>query len=292
MKQQDVIINELSLDGQYKDVETFAKEGLLSLYSALNDVKSLRAVDLLKSSELLTRPVVNDNDLSTVLSTLNFQRFTTIQRFKRDVYSQLSEPFWDTRPKQDTNTKYEYKDEEVNGKSLAEAHARDAVLLSYQGGGYDENTLIIRQTDSNGGIISKNIVNVSRSNQFLENGYESGKISFKEYVRNFAWSKLDFSELDNKIGLDLIPKELESIFLSGFQKFDNLDWAIIPKDDGLNYKKFNWNKNTKDFFAIEYWNKGISKFRIDQAKRCFGYVENSVFHVLRLDLTHKLSDLG
>lgn len=292
MKQQDVIINELSLVGQFKDVEAFAKEGLNVLYPALLNIEDVRDVNLLKSSSLLSKLVTDKLDLQTILFTSSNRKFASIQGIKRHLYSQIKEPFWDSDPKQDLDSEYTFQEKSVGLTSLAEAHARNAILLSYQGGGYDKCPLEITQIAKNGEEDAKHIINITKTDQFLEEGYEAGVISFEEYVRHTNWIKFDFSELDNKIGFDLIAKELEGIFLSGFQKFDSLDWSDIPKDDGLDYKKFNKNKNTKDFFAEEYWNKGINKFRIDRAKRCFGYAENGIFHILRLDLTHRLSDLG
>lgn len=47
-----------------------------------------------------------------------------------------------------------------------------------------------------------------------------------------------------------------------------------------------------NFGSLHLWKKGIKKFRITQRNRCFGYVENGVFYVLRFDLDHELSDVG
>lgn len=38
--------------------------------------------------------------------------------------------------------------------------------------------------------------------------------------------------------------------------------------------------------------EGIKKVKITQRNRCFGYVDNGVFYVLRFDLDHELSDVG
>ena len=52
------------------------------------------------------------------------------------------------------------------------------------------------------------------------------------------------------------------------------------------------NKKSKRYFSDEQWKKGIKKFRITQRNRCFGYVNNGIFYVLRFDLDHELSDVG
>lgn len=52
------------------------------------------------------------------------------------------------------------------------------------------------------------------------------------------------------------------------------------------------NKKIKRYFSDDLWKKGVKKFRITQRNRCFGYVDNGVFYVLRFDLDHELSDVG
>lgn len=82
------------------------------------------------------------------------------------------------------------------------------------------------------------------------------------------------------------------MFKSTFGKFESLSWQQIATDDGLDYKEFSKNKKTSAYFSDDEWCYGIHKFRIDQKIRCFGNTINGIFHVLRFDLDHKLSDLG
>ena len=70
------------------------------------------------------------------------------------------------------------------------------------------------------------------------------------------------------------------------------NWIAIATDKGLDYKTYNKNKKSKRYFSDEQWKKGIKKFRITQRNRCFGYVNNGIFYVLRFDLDHELSDVG
>ena len=77
-----------------------------------------------------------------------------------------------------------------------------------------------------------------------------------------------------------------------FKKFETLTWNQIMVDDALDYKEFHKNRNTRVFFTKEQWEKTIRKFRVNDKIRCFGYQLNNKFYVLRLDLEHRLSDLG
>ena len=51
-------------------------------------------------------------------------------------------------------------------------------------------------------------------------------------------------------------------------------------------------KKSKRYFSDNLWKKGIKKIKITQRNRCFGYVDNGIFYVLRVDLDHELSDVG
>jgi len=57
-------------------------------------------------------------------------------------------------------------------------------------------------------------------------------------------------------------------------------------------KTYNKNKKSKRYFSDDLWKKGIKKFRITKRNRCFGYLENGIFYVLRFDFEHELSDVG
>ena len=71
-----------------------------------------------------------------------------------------------------------------------------------------------------------------------------------------------------------------------------MDWNAIATDKGLDYKTYKKNRKSRRYFSDDLWKKGIKKFRIAQRNRCFGYVDNGVFYVLRFDLDHELSDVG
>lgn len=118
-------------------------------------------------------------------------------------------------------------------------------------------------------------------------------MSLKKYITtHFGEGKLDFSLIDGTHGFSLIGNENQNEFIDSFRKFEELDWNTIATDKGLDYKTYNKNKKSKRYFSDEQWKKGIKKFRITQRNRCFGYVENGVFYVLRFDLDRELSDVG
>ncbi len=118
-------------------------------------------------------------------------------------------------------------------------------------------------------------------------------MSLKKYITtHFGGGKLDFSLIDDTYGFSLIDNENQNEFIDSFRKFEELDWNAIATDKGLDYKTYNKNKKSRRYFSDNLWKKGIKKFKITQWNRCFGYVNNGIFYVLRFDLDHELNDVG
>ena len=90
----------------------------------------------------------------------------------------------------------------------------------------------------------------------------------------------------------LLTMRTKTSLLIYFKKFEESDWNAIATDNGLDYKTYNKNKKSKRYFSDDLWQKSIKKFKITQRNRCFSYVDNGVFYVLRFDLDHELSDVG
>ena len=104
--------------------------------------------------------------------------------------------------------------------------------------------------------------------------------------------KLRFDYISDRYGFDLITDQNINDFLDAFRLFEEKDWHDIIVDNALDYKEFDKNRKTKQYFPDYYWSKGIYKFRISRKYRAFGYRENNIFYVLRFDLDHELSDNG
>lgn len=118
-----------------------------------------------------------------------------------------------------------------------------------------------------------------------------GRIASREvyhdpFQRRETWSSL----IDDTHGFSLIDNENQNEFIDSFRKFEELDWNAIATDNGLDYKTYNKIKKSKRYFS-DNGRKALKKFRITQRNRCFGYVDNDIFYVLRFDLDHELSDV-
>ncbi|MPN14394.1 hypothetical protein SDC9_161721 [bioreactor metagenome] len=195
----------------------------------------------------------------------------------------LDEPYWESSQRHSSEISYLLENgAEVCGSSLAEACERDKAIISFQSECFNVSKINIYKNATED-IVLDNLFDRGHCNEL---NWERNNICIKEYcVNRFEEGKLDFSQIDDKVGFDLLKEEDEELFIDTFRKFTELSWQQINVDDGLDYKFYPDKNNI--FKAVPY---KIHKFRVTQKYRCFGYTEDGVFYVLRFDLEHKLSD--
>lgn len=297
MKQEGMehILNELSLTGQYSSVDDFVKNGALPLADVLAEINQFGGSLLYKKSDFYQcKALPNKTFYEIVFACIDARWSDELRMLKSKMASLMNHPFWDTDPKQKETAIYLMVDESgnesnVSGTSVAEAFVRKACLVSFNRSAFEKTIITVKSsTDDADG----NVNNVWQKGQVCEVLRNAGFLSIPDYIVHTYSGKLDFSQIGARNGLELINSENLSLFGSAFKKFNQLSWPLINVDDGLDYKEFEKNRRTRGYFPDEIWNKGVKKFRVDQEKRCFGYVENGTFYVIRIDLDHKLSDLG
>ncbi|CAC9627344.1 hypothetical protein [uncultured Gammaproteobacteria bacterium] len=108
------------------------------------------------------------------------------------------------------------------------------------------------------------------------------------FCKNKSWSNLNFDQLEEKFGFNLLDSIQTNEFINSFNTFDSMNWSDIEQSIGLEYKPY-----TGDWFNNSgHKGKVIKKFRVSKKYRCFGYREVNIFYVLRFEIDHKISDKG
>ena len=286
---EGVIINELSLNGQFLNSHDFWKTGMPSFHRALKETISCNIKHLFKKSEFYQAKATPNETLYSLLTAPEVRIIDEARLYKSILARAIHEdPFWDCDPKQDMSVQYFVGMEDVSRSSVAEATARPVCLLSFIRSSYEKDPIIVQKDG-----VDFPVRNVWDGNQLYAILFELGKLSLKEYiVSRFSGLKLDFSLIDEKNGFFLINHENQTEFIDSFRKFIELDWHEIVTDKGLDYKSYNKTRKSRHYFTDDLWQKDIKKFRITERNRCFGYVDNGVFYVLRFDLDHELSNVG
>lgn len=297
MKQEGMehILNELSLTGQYRSVDDFVKNGALPLAEVLADINKFGGSLLYKKSDFYQCKALPDKTFyEIVFAGIEARRSDELRILKSKMASLMNHPFWDTDPRQKETVIYLMVDESgnesnVSGTSVAEAFVRKACLVSFKRSAFEKAIISVKNSeDDEAGRVD----NVWQEGQVCEVLRNAGFLSIPDYIVQTYTSKLNFSQIGSRNGLELINANNLFLFESAFKKFNQLSWPLINVDDGLDYKEFQKNRRTQRYFHQSIWDKGVKKFRVDQEKRCYGYVENGIFYVIRIDLNHVLSDLG
>lgn len=279
----EILINELSLSGQYDSERQFIELGITPFASVLSELNQEQGDIVYKKSDLYNYSITPSQTLHRLLNSNASREYDVIRKFKSLLFQYLfDDPFWETDQKHILNDSYSFEGREVAGYSLAEACERDRAIISFHSEDFDKAKIHIRKNKSEE-IILDNLLNKGHCNELH---WERNNICVKDYcVNRFKGDKLDFSQINKKLSFDLLKREDESLFIDGFRKFTELSWQQIGVDDALDYKLYPDNDNV--FKEIPH---KIHKFRTSQKYRCFGYVDNGIFYVLRFDLEHKLSD--
>ncbi|WP_181215731.1 hypothetical protein [Phocaeicola faecicola] len=285
---EGIIINELSLNGQFSDSQDFWKNGIPLFHKALQDAQSFGIMYLFKKGNFYGAQATPDKTLHDLLTAPEARIIDEAKRYKSILARAICNPFWDDEPRQDPDAHYRVDEKEVSGSSVAEAAARSVCLLSFIRSPYEKNPIVVTKGEE-----TTRVGNIWKEKQLYSILFERGELSLEKYMTiRFSGGKLDFSLIDGTYGFSLIDDENRSEFIDSFRKVEELDWSAIVTDNGLDYKTYNKNRRSRHYFSDEQWRKGIKKFRITQRNRCFGYVEGGVFYVLRFDLDHELSDVG
>lgn len=282
----DVLINELSLDGQFDNENEFFD----NFDQVLEVIKLLEVLhfSILKEYMLFNTHITNDYQLSDFLKLRNDKA----RKMKR-ILSKLAmnPPYGNDTQKHNCNEdNYLYEGKNICNTSLAESCERDKIILSFKHNNFFNTTFNMIKNNTN---IS--IYNIINKIDFLLYLIENNQISPIEYcVSKFDISKLNFDNIEQGYGFDSLETTQQiKEFIEAFELFYRTPWNNISTSDGLKYKPYKPSSKKRDWFRYsDFSGYDIYKFRVTQTYRCFGYREKDTFFVLRFELDHKISDNG
>jgi len=278
----EILINELSLSGQFNSVYEFINSALIKFNALLNEIKGPNVL-LYKKHIFYESRITRDITIYNILVGTISRQYDEIRKMKSGIACLFEDPYWENNQKHSPDILYLFMGNCVTGQSLAEACERDRIVISFTHPDFSSGCLLILKEKTE--VTLDNLVNRI---DYIETAYNKNIISCEEYCKKkFKGDKLDFSRINPKESFNILSKEDESLFVDGFRKFTELTWSQITVDDAFDFKEY---KDRKGYFKS--LNKKVHKFRISQKYRCFGYIEQGIFYVLLFDLSHKMSDNG
>ena len=213
----EYILNELSLCGQYENGEQFAIKGMTPLLGVLRVLSSFGVNDILKKSSFFNSEVADGLKLFELTQ-------SRMSPAVLAVCSQLSrmqrEPYWDSKSAQESGKCYflqrkvdenTMEEEDVTGTGVAEVYARGGCLISFLEDGYEEEYEKVRCEDEQEypKTAITNLHDQDETEKFL---FESGCIDYQGYIKSCFCKKLQYDELSDHHGLNLISKVQFLIF--------------------------------------------------------------------------------
>jgi len=276
-----VLFNELSLAGQFADVDAFVKKGLLSFVGVLKEMQGFSTL-LLKKSDVWNCMVTPRNTLHSILVGESLRSFDEVRRLKSAIADLTKEPFWDSDSKQRPDDVYTFEGSEVGGTSVAEAYERDRALVSFLLSRMSSNPLEVQKNSERTCLHNFTVPGV-----LTELLWSGRGISFEAYLRSrFGRGKLDFSRVDPSMGFELVQPSEQGLFVDTFRKFEELTWDQIYINKGLDYKEYHGSVG-RNYRALK-----THKFRASEKIRCHGFRQGDRFVVIGFETDHKLSDQG
>lgn len=280
----EILINELSLKGQFNSIPEFLETSFRSFYEmfAILDQQNISPSKKYEFYEAK----ITANETFNDLFKKNYGVFTEFTLYKRTIDKCLKEPFWQDNQQHDSNGIYLHKNQNVTNTSLAEAFERNATLLSFVPSDFEEKQVEVSKENQ-----YKNILNFTKKHHLLESLYENKLINFHQFcLHYFKGTKLSFQKVNLKESFDLLNNDtIENDFYNSFNVFVAMNWTDIANqsnDTGIAYKKHH-KQNEFHSYQLSF---EIYKFRASQKFRVFGYRKEDVFFVLEFDTTHKRSD--
>lgn len=272
----EVLLNERSLTGQFKDEDEF--------FDSFDTVlKNIKLLDILNFS-LAKDYMFFDVAITPKYKLGDFLKLRTdkAKKMKRFLVKLANNPpFWNEIQKHDcANDSYTYNGIDIGNSSLAESCERDKIILSFLHNDFLNHNISIQKN-----MINTPIYNLIDKDSFLDYLLLISEIEALSYCNlKFKNSNLNFSKLENEYSFDILSTQQQiDEFIDSFKQFSTMSWHNIMNSDGLQYKRYNGTE-----FNID----NIYKFRVTQKYRCFGYREQDEFFVLRFEIDHKISDNG
>ncbi len=170
----EILINELSLKGQYNSVDEFVSIALNPLISLLQEFDSSRD-EILKKYDLYSRFVTPNDTLHDVFKGSYSRTCDEIRRVKSKLSALLDNPYWQDSQKHASVDSYIFNGSVITDSSLAESCERDKVVISFICDGYGYTKL----------DVEKNTTTITVDNLFTK-GHYCGLVRARGIIIDFA----------------------------------------------------------------------------------------------------------
>ena len=214
----EILINELSLSGQFATIQHFVNNGLIPFISVLKELNISKDVVLKKYDFWNSQITPTDN-----LHGIFVHKSDEITRFKAILSRLIDEPFWENSQKQNLADYYECNGNNISYSSIAESCERDKVVISFIHVNFSSAKLRVLKNNK-----PINVNNLFSKEHYIEVANSNGQIDRCEYFeRKFAFGQITLIENECRFRkTNLFPQQgkpvYEEISMGRYWYLDNL----------------------------------------------------------------------
>jgi hypothetical protein len=143
----EILINELSLHGQFATVDDFVNAAVKPLLLLLQQIDPARDF-LLKKYDLWSANVTTTATLREVFKGSYSRTNDEIRKSKTQLTVLLDNPYWEDDRKHNTPDNYQYNAANIFNTSLAESCERDKVVMSFVSSQFNSAILIVNKNST------------------------------------------------------------------------------------------------------------------------------------------------
>jgi len=229
----EILINELSLTGQFNSVYEFITGALFKFISLLKEIKGTNVL-LYKNRLFYNSKITGDTTIKNIMLGVISRQYDEIRKMKSSLECLFEEPYWENNQKHSRDVRYLFKGNCVTGQSLAEACERDRIVISFIHPDFSSEILQIIKENTE--VMLKNLVNSIAKTEYNKLLIDHTRNDIISFLFNFQ----KFTE-----------NEFKNIFRSLFDKYN----TEINQKISTIFPNFKYNKDLKhigeQIFAIE-----------------------------------------
>lgn len=199
----EILINELSLHGQFATADIFISTALKPLLSLLQQYDSNRDL-LLKKYDLWAANVTPTISLRDIFKGSYSRTNDEIRRAKSQLANLIDNPYWEDNRRHNHPDIYKFNSINIFDSSIAESCERDKVIISFKCDQFDHKTFVVDKNSCS--IIIDNLVDhthlynlvrargivvdfsLSDTSRFKKTHFNvQGKVIYKELLSKCYW---------------------------------------------------------------------------------------------------------
>ncbi|MDR1678435.1 MAG: hypothetical protein LBR81_01495 [Prevotellaceae bacterium] len=174
----EILINELSLTGQFGSIGDFIGRGLTPFLSVISNI-DLSTNILYKKRNFWNCKLTATDTIHDILVGKRSKKLSRtndeIRKSKSILTSLIDEPFWEDTQKHNTSDKYKFYGNDILNSSLAETCERDKIVISFVHSDFSANVL----------SVSKNGTEINVDNLF-DNGHYFSVAKSRRIIISFS----------------------------------------------------------------------------------------------------------